>query len=285
MGFTTAAIVAEQRAELIKVTTGCKELDDILEGTGGVLSAPWLERARGSWQRSSPASSCQPAQIGVLQQAYRKSVSLALTWDPAPCLTAVAWEACKHAMRFGCLQVALRQAPSQRCMASLGAARHSCATRCVSHARWGHATATADPGSLTCQHPACLPLSTAPMGVLDGHASTQFACSRILPAHTADPGWLVPTALVVAVQLPIDMGGAEGKALYIDTEGTFRPQRLAQIAERCAGVTSSCLAVRMVGVPCCPCFRMHSQHTERAQLDHACSGVAGNPDSALLHHT
>ena len=33
MGFTTAAIVAEQRQELIKVTTGCKELDDILEGT------------------------------------------------------------------------------------------------------------------------------------------------------------------------------------------------------------------------------------------------------------
>lgn len=34
-------------------------------------------------------------------------------------------------------------------------------------------------------------------------------------------------------QLPVDMGGAEGKALFIDTEGTFRPQRLAQIAERC----------------------------------------------------
>jgi RecA/RadA recombinase len=28
------------------------------------------------------------------------------------------------------------------------------------------------------------------------------------------------------------MGGGEGKALYIDTEGTFRPQRLVQIAER-----------------------------------------------------
>ncbi|KAL6749248.1 DNA repair protein RAD51-like protein 1-like protein [Haematococcus lacustris] len=38
--------------------------------------------------------------------------------------------------------------------------------------------------------------------------------------------------LCVTCQLPIDMGGAEGKALYIDTEGTFRPQRLAQIAER-----------------------------------------------------
>lgn len=33
-------------------------------------------------------------------------------------------------------------------------------------------------------------------------------------------------------QLPVDMGGGEGKALYIDTEGTFRPQRLLQIAER-----------------------------------------------------
>jgi DNA repair protein RAD51 len=39
MGFTTASIVAEQRAELIKVTTGCKELDNILEGTlkGGTM--------------------------------------------------------------------------------------------------------------------------------------------------------------------------------------------------------------------------------------------------------
>lgn len=49
------------------------------------------------------------------------------------------------------------------------------------------------------------------------------------------------TTAAVALQLPIDMGGAEGKALYIDTEGTFRPQRLAQIAERwglqqCKGV-------------------------------------------------
>jgi meiotic recombination protein DMC1 len=38
------------------------------------------------------------------------------------------------------------------------------------------------------------------------------------------------------------MGGAEGKALFIDTEGTFRPQRLAQIAERC-GAWSVCVRV------------------------------------------
>jgi len=38
--------------------------------------------------------------------------------------------------------------------------------------------------------------------------------------------------LCVTCQLPIDQGGGEGKALYIDTEGTFRPARLTQIAER-----------------------------------------------------
>ena len=34
------------------------------------------------------------------------------------------------------------------------------------------------------------------------------------------------------LQLPVDMGGGEGKAMYIDTEGTFRPERLVQIAEQ-----------------------------------------------------
>ena len=33
-------------------------------------------------------------------------------------------------------------------------------------------------------------------------------------------------------QLPLDPGGGEGKAMYIDAEGTFRPQRLLDIAER-----------------------------------------------------
>ncbi len=38
-------------------------------------------------------------------------------------------------------------------------------------------------------------------------------------------------SLAVNVQLPIEKGGAEGKAVYIDTEGTFRPERIRQIAE------------------------------------------------------
>src|SRR3989338_10036042 len=38
-------------------------------------------------------------------------------------------------------------------------------------------------------------------------------------------------SLAVNVQLPVEMGGTEGKAVYIDTEGTFRPERIRQIAE------------------------------------------------------
>ena len=33
-------------------------------------------------------------------------------------------------------------------------------------------------------------------------------------------------------QLPVENGGGEGKALWIDTEGTFRPERCLQISER-----------------------------------------------------
>ena len=38
--------------------------------------------------------------------------------------------------------------------------------------------------------------------------------------------------LCVTCQLPLASGGAEGKALYIDTEGCFRPDRLISIAQR-----------------------------------------------------
>lgn len=47
--------------------------------------------------------------------------------------------------------------------------------------------------------------------------------------------------LCVSCQLPLDSGGGEGKAMYIDTEGTFRPQRLTAIAER-FGLNGECLS-------------------------------------------
>ncbi|KAJ3070210.1 recombinase rad51 [Podochytrium sp. JEL0797] len=39
-------------------------------------------------------------------------------------------------------------------------------------------------------------------------------------------------ALAVMAQLPVNMGGGEGRVMYIDTEGTFRPERLLAMAER-----------------------------------------------------
>lgn len=36
----------------------------------------------------------------------------------------------------------------------------------------------------------------------------------------------------MVAQLPKELGGGEGKVAYIDTEGTFRPEQITQIAER-----------------------------------------------------
>ena len=38
--------------------------------------------------------------------------------------------------------------------------------------------------------------------------------------------------LCVTAQRPLDQGGAEGRVIYVDTEGCFRPQKLVAIAER-----------------------------------------------------
>lgn len=38
--------------------------------------------------------------------------------------------------------------------------------------------------------------------------------------------------LAVTCQLPVEQGGGAGKCLYIDTEGTFRPERLVSCAQR-----------------------------------------------------
>jgi len=41
----------------------------------------------------------------------------------------------------------------------------------------------------------------------------------------------VGLSLAVNTQLPFEQGGVEGKAVYIDSEGTFRPERIKQIAK------------------------------------------------------
>lgn len=47
--------------------------------------------------------------------------------------------------------------------------------------------------------------------------------------------------LSVTCQLPVEQSGGEGKCLWIDTEGTFRPERVVSIAKRFGLSPSDCL--------------------------------------------
>lgn len=59
----------------------------------------------------------------------------------------------------------------------------------------------------------------------------EFRCGKTQLCHT----------MCVTAQLPKEMGGAEGKVAYIDTEGTFRPDRIKAIAERFGVDPAACL--------------------------------------------
>lgn len=45
----------------------------------------------------------------------------------------------------------------------------------------------------------------------------------------------------VSCQLPVEQSGGEGKCLWIDTEGTFRPERIVSIAKRFGLDPGDCL--------------------------------------------
>ena len=49
----------------------------------------------------------------------------------------------------------------------------------------------------------------------------EFRCGKTQVCHS----------LALMAQLPPNLGGADGKGIYIDTEGRFRPERIRQIAE------------------------------------------------------
>lgn len=65
--------------------------------------------------------------------------------------------------------------------------------------------------------------------LLDGGIETQ-AITEIYGEYGTGKTQICHT-LCVMVQSPKDKGGLEGGAIYIDTEGTFRPERLHRIAE------------------------------------------------------
>lgn len=59
----------------------------------------------------------------------------------------------------------------------------------------------------------------------------EYRCGKTQLCHT----------LCVATQLTKNLGGAEGKVAFIDTEGTFRPERIKAIAERFGVDPLTCL--------------------------------------------
>jgi len=64
--------------------------------------------------------------------------------------------------------------------------------------------------------------------LIDGGIETK-AITEAYGAYGAGKSQLAHV-LAVTVQLPKEKGGAAGKAVYIDSEGTFRPERIKQIA-------------------------------------------------------
>ena len=56
--------------------------------------------------------------------------------------------------------------------------------------------------------------------------------------------------MAVIAQLPKDKGGAEGRVAVIDTEGTWRPERIEQISERFGNKASHWLSsLRLLLMP------------------------------------
>ena len=58
-----------------------------------------------------------------------------------------------------------------------------------------------------------------------------YECTEIFGEFRTGKTQMMHTLAVMA-QRPLDQGGAEGRVIYIDTEGTFRPLKLTAIAER-----------------------------------------------------
>lgn len=81
--------------------------------------------------------------------------------------------------------------------------------------------------------------------------------------------------LCVTCQLPVDQGGGEGKAMYIDTEGTFRPTRLVQIAER-YGVNSEMVLENVVYA------RAHNSEQQLTLLDDAAALMSEDRFALLI---
>uniref|UniRef100_A0A0N4ZMW5 DNA repair protein RAD51 homolog n=1 Tax=Parastrongyloides trichosuri TaxID=131310 RepID=A0A0N4ZMW5_PARTI len=81
--------------------------------------------------------------------------------------------------------------------------------------------------------------------------------------------------LAVTCQLPVSRGGAEGRCIWIDTESTFRPERIAEIAER-YGLDSN-LALDNIS-----CARVFNCDHQREILIEAAALMAANRHALIV---
>ncbi|OXA48547.1 DNA repair protein RAD51 homolog A isoform X4 [Folsomia candida] len=66
--------------------------------------------------------------------------------------------------------------------------------------------------------------------LLDGGVETGFVTELFGEFSTGKSQ--ICHMLAVTCQLPLDVGGGDGKCLYIDTDGSFRPERVVAISDR-----------------------------------------------------
>ncbi|KAI8615205.1 P-loop containing nucleoside triphosphate hydrolase protein [Chytriomyces sp. MP71] len=75
---------------------------------------------------------------------------------------------------------------------------------------------------------------------LDGILGSGFSCGQVV--EVAGPPGLGKTQfgmqMCINVQMPVDKGGADGDAIYIDTEGSFSVTRVAEMS--LAAIDASC---------------------------------------------
>ncbi|MEW5299067.1 MAG: hypothetical protein WDW36_002116 [Sanguina aurantia] len=81
--------------------------------------------------------------------------------------------------------------------------------------------------------------------------------------------------LCVTTQMPVNQGGAAGKVAFIDTEGTFRPERIRQIAERYNLEPDSVLDNILVATA-------HSSEHQQELLISVCANMAADQCYKLL---
>ncbi|KAL1669161.1 Rad51-domain-containing protein [Schizophyllum commune] len=98
----------------------------------------------------------------------------------------------------------------------------------------------------------------------------EFRTGKTQLAHT----------MSVIAQLPPDLGGASGKVAYIDTEGTFRPDRIKSIAER-FGVDGS-MALENILYAAFASAIAYAQHSQMELINECSSRFAEDKDFRLL---